>query len=83
MKRVVVAGALTFMLVLASTAAAQTPAPRGSVTVSPLPTPFPTRTVLEPAAPGAFEIVGAGVAIGMALVAGFLGYRVIRGGRGL
>jgi hypothetical protein len=47
------------------------------------PTPKPSPTILQapPAAP--LEIIGAVLAIAFALVAGFLGYRIIRGGRGL
>ena len=43
----------------------------------------PTPTVLQrpPAEP--FEIAGAVVAIALALAAAILGYRIIRGGRGL
>ncbi len=44
-------------------------------------TPTPTATPLPP--PTALESAGAIVAIVLALVAAILGYRIIRGGRGL
>jgi hypothetical protein len=45
------------------------------------PTPSPTVLRAPPASP--FETLGALVAIALALAAGVLGYRIIRGGRGL
>ena len=50
---------------------------------SPGPTPFPTRTVIEPPPAGGFETAGAIVAILLAVAAAIVGYRIIRGGRGL
>jgi hypothetical protein len=46
-------------------------------------TPSPSPTILKAPPPGALETAGAVVAIVLALVAGILAYRVIRGGRGL
>ena len=52
------------------------------MTPSPLPSPTASFVFdLPPAAPG--EAIGAVVAIVLALAAGILGYRIIRGGRGL
>jgi hypothetical protein len=48
---------------------------------APRPTPTPTELRAPPASP--VEVAGAIVAIALALAAGILGYRVIRGGRGL
>ena len=47
------------------------------------PTPEPSPTILQAPPAGPLEIVGAVLAIAFALAAGFLGYRIIRGGRGL
>jgi len=55
----------------------QTPAP--SVGVSPSPSP----TIIEAPPPSGIETAGAIFAIVFALAAGVLGYRIIRGGRGL
>ena len=44
-------------------------------------TPSPTPVPLTP--PGGLESAGAIVAIALALAAGVLGYRIMRGGRGL
>jgi len=46
------------------------------------PTPIPSGTFRAPPA-DPIQTIGAIVAIGLALAAGFLGYRIIRGGRGL
>ena len=43
----------------------------------------PTPTVLQAPPAEPFEIAGAVVAIALALAAAILGYRIIRGGRGL
>ena len=51
------------------------------VAVAPKPTPSPTVLRSPPAGP--LETAGALLAIALALAAGVLGYRVIRGGRGL
>jgi hypothetical protein len=48
---------------------------------TPTPSPSPTTLQAPPADP--IQIVGAIVAIVLALVAGIIGYRIIRGGRGL
>ena len=56
---------------------AQTPTVEATVSPSPSPT-----TVQSPPA-GGFETVAAILAIALALAAGVLGYRIIRGGRGL
>ena len=49
--------------------------------VAPTPSPSPTSIQAPPA--DALQTVGAIVAIVFALVAGIIGYRIIRGGRGL
>ncbi|MGH2729197.1 MAG: hypothetical protein ACRDJI_01150 [Actinomycetota bacterium] len=46
------------------------------------PSPAPTQTLRAPG-PDAFQTVGALLAIVLAVAAGILGYRIIRGGRGL
>jgi hypothetical protein len=51
------------------------------VALAPTPTPTPTRLQAPP--PDPYQVVGAILAIALALVAGILGYRIIRGGRGL
>lgn len=43
----------------------------------------PTPTVLQAPPAGPLEVAGAIVAIALALAAAILGYRIIRGGRGL
>ncbi|MDQ3660910.1 MAG: hypothetical protein M3454_07635 [Actinomycetota bacterium] len=50
---------------------------------TPTPTPEPSPTIIQAPPASTLEIVGAVVAIVFALAAGFLGYRIIRGGRGL
>jgi hypothetical protein len=45
--------------------------------------PTPSPTVLRAPPASAFETVAALVAIALALAAAILGYRIIRGGRGL
>lgn len=50
--------------------------------LSPAPSPAPTKTIVPPP-PSGLEAIGALVAIVLALAAGILGYRIIRGGRGL
>jgi hypothetical protein len=45
--------------------------------------PSPTPTILRSPPADPLQIAGAVVAIILALVAGILGYRIIRGGRGL
>jgi hypothetical protein len=50
---------------------------------TPTPTPEPSPTIIQAPPASPLEIVGAVVAILFALVAGILGYRIIRGGRGL
>ena len=50
---------------------------------TPTPTPEPSPSLLQAPPAGPLEIVGGVVAIVFALAAGILGYRVIRGGRGL
>jgi hypothetical protein len=52
-----------------------------ATTATPRPTPSPTGLRAPPANP--LETVGALLAIALALAAGVLGYRIIRGGRGL
>lgn len=47
------------------------------------PSPSPTRILVEPSPASPLEAVLAGLAILLALAAGILGYRIIRGGRGL
>ena len=47
------------------------------------PSPGPSRTVVDLPSSGALDTAGAAVAIVLALGAGILGYRIIRGGRGL
>ena len=52
--------------------------------MTPLPTPSPSATyVFDLPSAGPAETVGAIVAIALALAAAILGYRIIRGGRGL
>jgi hypothetical protein len=51
------------------------------VLVAPTPTPTPTILQAPPADP--LQAIGAVVAIALALAAAFIGYRIIRGGRGL
>ncbi|HYI44482.1 MAG TPA: hypothetical protein VE174_03345 [Actinomycetota bacterium] len=46
-------------------------------------TPTPSSTTVQAPPAGAFETVAAVVAIALALGAAILGYRIIRGGRGL
>jgi hypothetical protein len=48
-----------------------------------LPTPTPTPTVVTPPPADVFQTIGAIVAIVFALTAAIIGYRIIRGGRGL
>ncbi len=55
---------------------------------SPAPTPMvgqptPSPTIVRPPSAGTLESIAAIVAIVLALVAGVIGYRIIRGGRGL
>jgi hypothetical protein len=45
--------------------------------------PSPSPTVLESPPADPLQVAGAVIAIVLALVAGVLGYRIIRGGRGL
>lgn len=45
--------------------------------------PTPSPTVLQAPPASGLEVLGAVVAIVLALAAGVLGYRIIRGGRGL
>jgi hypothetical protein len=45
--------------------------------------PSPTPTIVRPPPADPLQAVAAVVAIVLALVAGILGYRIIRGGRGL
>jgi hypothetical protein len=46
-------------------------------------TPSPSPSVFQPPPADPLQSIGAVVAIVLALVAGILGYRIIRGGRGL
>lgn len=46
-------------------------------------TPSPTPTVVDLPSADPLQTAGAVIAIVLALVAGILGYRIIRGGRGL
>lgn len=55
----------------------QTPSPTATTTVQPTP------SVLKAPPASGFELVGAVLAIALALAAAVLGYRIIRGGRGL
>lgn len=50
-----------------------------AITVSPSPSP----SVFTPPAADPLQTIGAVVAIVLALVGGVIGYRIIRGGRGL
>lgn len=50
---------------------------------TPSPTPAPTPTVLDLPSADPLQTAGAVIAIVLALAAGILGYRIIRGGRGL
>jgi hypothetical protein len=52
-----------------------------ALTAQPRPTPSPTVVRAPPAS--SIEVIGAVLAIALALAAGILGYRIIRGGRGL
>lgn len=45
--------------------------------------PSPSPTIVRPPSAGALESVAAVLAIVLALIAGIIGYRIIRGGRGL
>ena len=47
------------------------------------PTPSPSPTIVRAPSPDVFEVAGAVIAILLALGAAILGYRIIRGGRGL
>lgn len=47
------------------------------------PTPSPTPTTIQAPPADPLQIAGAVIAIVLALVAGVIGYRIIRGGRGL
>jgi hypothetical protein len=47
------------------------------------PTPTPTPTVLAPPPADALQTIGAILAIVFAVAAAIIGYRIIRGGRGL
>jgi hypothetical protein len=47
------------------------------------PSPSPSHSVLKAPPPDAYQTIGAIAAIVLALAAGVLAYRVIRGGRGL
>jgi hypothetical protein len=47
------------------------------------PTPTPSPTVLHAPAADPFQTIGALVAIAFAVAAAIIGYRIIRGGRGL
>jgi hypothetical protein len=47
------------------------------------PSPSPTPSIIEAPPASGLETVGAIAAIVFALLAGILGYRIIRGGRGL
>lgn len=47
------------------------------------PTPTPTPTVLQAPAADPLQTIGAIVAIAFAVAAAIIGYRIIRGGRGL
>ena len=47
------------------------------------PSPAPTPTVLDLPSADPLQTAGAVIAIVLALAAGILGYRIIRGGRGL
>ena len=49
--------------------------------LAPIPSPSPTTLQAPPADP--IQIIGAVLAIVFALAAGIIGYRIIRGGRGL
>ena len=53
------------------------------VALAATPRPTPSPTVLQAPPASALEIAGAIVAIALAFAAGVLGYRIIRGGRGL
>lgn len=46
-------------------------------------TPSPSPSVFQPPPADPLQSIGAVVAIVLALVAGIIGYRIIRGGRGL
>jgi hypothetical protein len=48
-----------------------------------LPTPSPTPTILQAPPAEIWQTIGAIVAIAFALAAAVIGYRIIRGGRGL
>jgi hypothetical protein len=50
--------------------------------VTTTPSPAPTQTLRAPS-PDSFQTAGALLAIVLAVAAGILGYRIIRGGRGL
>ena len=45
--------------------------------------PSPTPTIMELPSAGPIQTAGAVIAIVLALTAGILGYRILRGGRGL
>jgi hypothetical protein len=47
------------------------------------PTPTPSPTILQAPGPDPLQTAGAIIAIAFAIVAAIIGYRVIRGGRGL
>ena len=47
------------------------------------PTPTPTPTILQAPPADAIQTIGAILAIAFAIAAGIIGYRIIRGGRGL
>jgi hypothetical protein len=47
------------------------------------PSPTPSPTILQAPPPDVLQVAGAVIAIVFAIVAAIIGYRVIRGGRGL
>lgn len=53
------------------------------VPIAATPKPSPSPTILRAPPASTIEVVGAILAIALALAAGILGYRIIRGGRGL
>ena len=57
-------------------------------TQSPTPTattvqPSPSPSVITPPAPDSYQTIGAVVGIAFAVIAAILGYKILRGGRGL
>ena len=56
----------------------QTPSPTATTTQ-----PSPSPSIITPPAPDSYQTIGAVVGIAFAVIAAILGYKILRGGRGL